>query len=345
MRNFIVVIIILIGLIFIWYIRAHPQFRAQNLVNNQIISISSPTPMPYEEITIPALRTRTYQSNLGNLEKYTDNGNYTSYLTSYSSDGLKINGLLTKPTGVMPVGGWPAIVFIHGYIPPNQYQTTQRYVEYVDYLARNGFVVFKIDLRGHGNSEGQAHGAYYSSDYEIDTLNAYSALQNSNFVNPREIGLWGHSMAGNIVMRSFAIKPDIPAVVIWAGAGYTYVDLAQWGIKDPSYQPGPNFTNQANVRQRLSQLYGSPKDGNPFWKQVAPASYLNDLKGAIQLNQAVDDETVSIEYNRNLNKLLDQTSVPHEFHEYPTGGHNITDPSFTPAMENTVAFFKKYLVK
>jgi dipeptidyl aminopeptidase/acylaminoacyl peptidase len=311
--------------------------------------IPTPTPMPAYELTIPYLRSRSYKSSLGNLEKVNDNGSYTTYLTRYDSDGLKINGLLTIPDGAEPPTGWPGIVFVHGYIPPNQYQTQgQPYSAYVDYLANNRFVVFKIDLRGHGDSDGVARGGYYSSDYVIDTLNAYAALKSSDFTDPGKIGLWGHSMAGNTLLRSFAVQPDIPAVVIWAGAGYTYVDLAQYGIHDASYQPqprptgltgtpGPRNTSQARA------IYGDPRNGNPFWGMVAATSYLGDLKGAIQLNQAVDDETVSIEYSRNLNKLMDATAVVHEFNEYPSGGHNISGVSFTSAMQNTVRFFNRYL--
>jgi len=303
----------------------------------------SPSPMPFEELTIPFLRNKEYKSTLGQLEKVSENQNYTSYLTSYTSDGLKINALLTEPVGEKPEGGYPAIVFIHGYIPPKQYQTLQKYIEYVDYLAREGFVVFKIDLRGHGESEGEPGGGYYSSDYVIDALNAYKALQDSGFVNPKKIGLWGHSMAGNVVLRSFAVKPEISAVVIWAGAGYTYVDLNEYRLRDSSYQAPLNNTERVRKRQQLLQIYGDPKEGNPFWKLVAPTNYLTDIKGAIQLNHAVDDEVVSIEYSRNLNKLLDKTSVVHELHEYVSGGHNITGESFTQAMQNTVEFFHKYL--
>ena len=39
-------------------------------------------------------------------------------------------------------------------------------------------------------------------------------------------------MAGNVVMRAFAAHPDIPAVVIWAGAGYTYSDLQEYRIEE-----------------------------------------------------------------------------------------------------------------
>ena len=174
----------------------------------------TPTPFPFSEMTIPAMRSRGYDSKLNELSKYSENSSYTSYLTSYGSDGFKINGLLTIPKGNKPTDGYPAVVFVHGYIAPTIYKTTERYGDYVNYLARNGFVVFKIDLRGHGDSEGDASGAYYSADYVVDTLNAYSALQNFDVVNPKTIGLWGHSMSGNVVFRAFTVKPEIPAVVI-----------------------------------------------------------------------------------------------------------------------------------
>jgi dienelactone hydrolase len=335
--------------------------------------IPTPTPYPLEDLTIPYLRQRTYASSLGSLQQIDQNSSYTSYLTSYSSDGLKINGLLTVPLGIPPYGGWSAIVFVHGYIPPNQYQTLERYTDYVDYLASNGFVVFKIDLRGNGDSQGQPAGAYYSAGYVIDTLNAYAALQavriaspSANLdkgmttassvtptlnpsqvvdVNPKKIGLWGHSMAGNILMRAWAVKPDIPAVVIWSGAGYSYTDLMKYKLNDPSFQPSPNASDSANfrMRQQLQKLYGNPDLSKPFWHDLAPVSFLSDLKGAIQIDQAQDDTVVNIGYNRDLMKLFDKTSVPHTMYEYPTGGHNIDGPSFDQAMQHTVEFYKKYL--
>lgn len=334
-------LIILVALFFV--ITRNIESPADKLAKATGLTNVTPTPMPFYNMTVPYLRSRTYNSSIGSLEPYTDNGSYTSYLTSYTSDGLKINALLTKPTGEMPKGGWPAIVFIHGYIPPTQYVTTEKYVDYVDYLARNGFVVFKIDLRGHGESEGKAGGGYFGSDYVVDTLNAYSALQHADFVNPKEVGMWGHSMAGNIVLRSMAAKPDIPASVIWAGAVYSYVDQRKYGIQDQSYRPPGLLRNANNSRRELFEKYGSPSAQSTFWQQVAPTNYLNDLKGAIQIDHAADDDVVNIGYSKDLVAALDKTTVPHEFYTYPTGGHNIQGASFVQAMEHTVAFFNKYL--
>ncbi len=336
-------LLIFTGIIFLIIKNAGYKTAINDIVQKASTAISNPA--PFEEITIPYLRKKEYKSSLGEIHEVSQNSNYTSYLASYISDGLKINGLLTKPTGKMPEGGFPAIVFVHGYIPPIQYKTLEKYEAHVDYLAKNGYVVFKIDLRGHGDSEGEAGGGYFGADYITDTLNAYSALQNSDFVNKKEIGLWGHSMAGNIVMRSFAVKPDIPAVVILAGAVYTYVDQREYGINDQSYRPPQTATILKSRRQELFNKVGSPSAQSKFWQEVAPTTYLNDLKGAIQLHHAIDDSTVDIRYSRNLNTLLDKTAVPHQLFEYSSGGHNLTGSSFTTAMQRSVEFFGKYLKK
>lgn len=299
------------------------------------------SPMPFYELTVPYLKSREYSSQLGQLTKHEQYASYDSYLTSYGSDGLKINGLLTIPKDNLQKH--PAIVFVHGYIAPSIYQTTEKYVDYVDYLARNGFVVFKIDLRGHGDSEGDPGGAYYSSDYVVDTLNAYSALQNADFVDSNAIGLWGHSMAGNVVFRSFAVNPSIPAVVIWAGAGYSYEDLVKYGLNDQSYRPPTDNSQRSQYRQRLRDMYGQFDSKSVFWQQIAPTNYLSDIKGAIELHHAMDDDVVNIGYSRDLISLLDKTAIPHQLYEYASGGHNIAGQSFAVAMQRTVEFFHKYL--
>ncbi len=324
------------------YMLNNNSSKSNKLSNNPTLANNN-LRSPLEDLTVPYLRSRKYFSKLGTLDKIAENSNYTSYLTNYDSDGFRINALLTVPAGNIPKKGFPAIVFVHGYIPPDQYQTLQRYIDYVDYLGRNGFVVFKIDLRGNGTSQGRPEGAYFSSAYVIDTLNAYSALQNANFINPKEIGLWGHSMAGNVVLRAMVVKPTIPATVIWAGAVYSYVDQTEYGIHDLSYVRPANAARFGSGRQSVFQLMGTPSANNTFWKTVAPTTYLNDLKGAVQIHHALDDTTVDIRYSEELNSLLNETPVRHEFYTYPTGGHNISGASFDLAMQRTVSFFDKYL--
>jgi len=121
------------------------------------------TPYPGSEITIE--------------ETLEPGANYSRYIASYQSEGLKIYALLTVPYGDTPETGWPAIVFNHGYIPPNVYRTTERYIAYVDSLASHGYIVFRIDYRGHDRSEGTATGAYGHPGYTVDVLNAVAGVE------------------------------------------------------------------------------------------------------------------------------------------------------------------------
>lgn len=298
------------------------------------------SPVPFEEMTIPYLRSREYQSQLGDRSLFQDTSAFSSYVTSYQSDGLQVNGLLYVPKGNMPNEGWPAVVFIHGYIPPAEYSTTNNYNSYAAELAEQGLVVFKIDLRGHGNSEGVASGAYYSGDYVIDTLNAVSALESLSEVNEQKIGLWGHSMAGNIVFRSMTAQPSIHAAVIWAGAVYTYEDFQSIGISDSSYQRPEEGSERSQERSRLQYLYGNFDPADTFWRQVPATNYLEGVDTPLQIHHATNDSVVRIEYARNIDAILDDSQVPHHLYEYSSGGHNITGSSFTTAMQRSGAFLK-----
>ena len=149
----VLIILILVALIYYFQIPTSENIfinnsqRAQNIPQEPPIEVKSGKPSP---ISIEYLRTLQIESETPILEEELSNGsNYRRYIASFLSEGNKIYGLLTIPNSNKPNGGYPAIVFNHGYIPPTQYKTTEKYVSYVDYLARNGFVVFKIDLRGH----------------------------------------------------------------------------------------------------------------------------------------------------------------------------------------------------
>ena len=94
-------------------------------------------------MNIEALRRQKYPGGEFIVEKNLNNGtNYRQMVVSYLSEGLKIYGLLTIPLAPKPENGYPAIVFIHGHIPPKQYSTINNYPTYQAALARGGFITF-----------------------------------------------------------------------------------------------------------------------------------------------------------------------------------------------------------
>jgi len=297
-------------------------------------------------LSIQAMRKKSYPgSELIFEETLSPGSNYNQYIASYQSDGLKIDGLLTVPKGDKPTSGWPVIIFNHGYIPPESYQTTERYVAYVDAFARNGYIVFKPDYRGNGSSEGQPEGAYYSPAYATDVLNALSSLKLFPDADPDRIGMWGHSMGGNITLRDIVVDTkDIKAAVIWGGVVGSYDDLMNnWQRRVP-YQPSPReLALRNNYRKKLTDTYGTPESNPQFWQAVDPTYHLADITTPIQLHTGGNDEEVPVAFSVSLYDQLQKLGKTVEYYNYPGGDHNNSSPNFELAMQRSIDFFNKYL--
>ena len=268
--------------------------------------------------------------------------NYKRYIASYKSEGLKIFALLTVPMGQEPENGWPVVVFNHGYIPPAQYRTTERYVAYVDTFARNGYIVFRSDYRGHGSSEGEARSGHGAPDYTVDVLNAVTAIKNYPDADPNRIGMWGHSMGGSITLRSMVVTQDIKAGVIWAGVVASYPDLLERWRRHGAAASRHIPQHARRWRNDLLEEYGSPEDNPVFWSSISANAYLEDMSGPLQLHHGTADRSVPVEFSASLNEQIQQAGGTVEYYAYQGDNHNISN-SFGLAMQRSVAFFDKYV--
>ncbi|RPI86646.1 MAG: S9 family peptidase [Chloroflexi bacterium] len=268
--------------------------------------------------------------------------NYNRYYAYYLSEGLKIYGLLTIPFGEKPPTGWPSIVFNHGYIAPNVYRTTERYIAYVDMLARSGYIVFRIDYRGHDHSEGEARGAYGDPGYTADVLNAVAALKQFSEADPERIGMWGHSMGGYLTLRAMVISPDIKAGVIWAGVVASYPDLLVNWRRDSGPTPTPNPTSTRRWRSNWVEEFGTPDENPDFWNAISANSYLSEISGPIQLHHGTADDSVPLQFSETLNQQLLQAGKTVELYTYEGDDHNLAT-YFSQAMLRSIKFFDTYL--
>lgn len=302
----------------------------------------TPTPEPHP-LTITSMRQREYPASEVVIEERLASGpNYYRYLASYTSEGYKIYALLTVPFGEKPETGWPVIIFNHGYIPPEQYRTTERYIAYVDQIARSGYIVFRSDYRGHGNSEGEARGGYGYPDYTVDVLNATAAMKAFPEADPNRIGMWGHSMGGYITLRSMVIDPDIKAGVIWAGVVASYPDLLYSWRRTTSIFSTPIPASWRGWRSSLIETYGTPEENPEFWASISANSYLNEISGPVQLHHGTADEDVPVEFSVMTHAQLLSAQQVAELYTYEGDNHNIST-YFTAAMLRTIAFFDAHV--
>jgi uncharacterized protein len=312
---------------------------------------ATPTPTPtLNPLTIQSMRERSYPGSAITIEETLQPGsNYSRYRASYQSDGLKIYALLTVPNGEKPATGWPAIIFNHGFIAPDVYRTTERYVAYVDWLARNGYIVLRSDYRGHDQSEGEARGAYGAPDYTVDVMNALASMEQYPDADPRRIGMWGHSMGGYITLRSMVITDTIKAGVIWAGVVGPYPNLFQRPTATPTPEgatPEPTRTGTPGFngrwRSELVETYGSPEENPEFWNSISSPTFVNDISGPLELHHGTADHSVPLAASEYLYQALQAAGKPVEMYTYPGDDHNLAQ-SFGLAMQRTIEFFDKYV--
>lgn len=338
-----------------------PNAGATSSVNNvaRPSTVPSPTPQATEEpqtleseygarwdgtgpfpLTIEYLRQQQYPGSDITFEQTLAPGvNYARYLVSYRSEGLKIYAYMTVPNGSKPASGWPAIIFNHGYIPPEIYRSTERYIAYTDAFSRNGYIVFRADYRGHGFSEGEAKGAYGSPDYTIDVLNALASVKQYADADPDRIGMWGHSMGGYITLRAMVVSKDIKAGVIWGGVVANYSDMmTRWNRPTPPTVP----QRARRWRQLLMDNFGTPEENPDFWDSLAANSYLTDLSGPLQLHHGSNDEEVPPLFSELLDQQVKAVGGSVEYYTYAGDNHNLSNNLYT-ALQRSVDFFDQYV--
>lgn len=315
-------------------------------LKNTLTSITIAKPVSSNPLSIDYLRSRKYPGSDVKIEETLNPGsNYNRYIVSFFSDGLKEFAYMTVPKTQKPESGFPVIIFNHGYQVPELYTPEGNYIAYMDAIAKSGYIVFKPDYRGNGKSEGVSGSTYFSANYIIDDLNAISSIKKYPLANPNKIGIWGHSMGGNISLKVSEISNDIKATVIWSGVVGSYSDIIYNWQNKVSYKPDREDLYLRNLKlAELLATNGTPSQNPGFWNSIDPTFNLNYLDNPIQLHVGLSDNQVPPEFSKTLYIKLKDSKKDVGYFEYPGANHDINQ-SFTTAMQRTLRFFDGILKK
>ncbi len=146
------------------------------------------------------------------------------------AEGFDLAGTLTLPRGEGP---FPAVVLITGSGQQDRDETIFHHKPFkviADHLTRNGIAVLRYDDRGVGGSKGSLTGAT-SLSFAVDAEAAVSYMERRPEIDPKKIGLAGHSEGGLIAPIVASRDRNIAFVISLAGPGVTgYEAIIQQNI-------------------------------------------------------------------------------------------------------------------
>ncbi|HEX3043766.1 MAG TPA: alpha/beta fold hydrolase [Bacillota bacterium] len=138
--------------------------------------------------------------------------------------GIILAGTLTIPEGK---GSFPAVIMVSGSGAQDRNETILNHKPFwviADYLTRRGIAVLRVDDRGVGGSGGNLIQST-SSDLAGDALAGVEYLKKRKDINPKQIGLIGHSEGGIITPLAATRSKDVAFIVMLAGPGLKGSDI------------------------------------------------------------------------------------------------------------------------
>lgn len=134
---------------------------------------------------------------------------------TFKSDGLDLAGVLHIPDNLKPKEKRPAIMVLHGFGTNKDGSTP---VEATKILEAMGYIVLRFDMRGCGESGGEP--AYILCQDQVrDTQAAATFLQGVKQVDPKRIGVLGHSFGAAVAVYAGGVDKRLGAVIAVGGWG------------------------------------------------------------------------------------------------------------------------------
>ncbi|SDH31940.1 MULTISPECIES: S9 family peptidase [unclassified Duganella] len=257
--------------------------------------------------------------------KYLDAHLKTEYGTLKAKDGQTLYYSIIKPSAFDASKKYP--VYLSTYGGPHSQHVSRKWGNYFDqYMAQQGFVVWRLDNRGSFRRERAFTDANYHQLGRVeveDQLTGIEWLGKQSFVDAKRIGVFGWSYGGFMSLRLLAEASDKIAM------GVSVAPVTDWTLYDTHY---------------TEQFMGTPKENAAGYEYSGVYSHLDGLKSPLLLIHGMADDNVLFTNTTRMIDALVKRQVHFELMTYPGAKHGISGP--VPQRHvwgNIEAFFKKNL--
>jgi dipeptidyl-peptidase-4 len=257
--------------------------------------------------------------------KYKSDHLPTEYGTMKAKDGQTMYWSMIKPYKFDASKKYP--VYLSTYGGPHSQHVSRRWGDMFDqYMAQQGYVVFRMDNRGSGRRERAFTDAIYRNlgKAEVeDQLTGVEWLGKQSFVDPKRVGVYGWSYGGFMALRLLSQGSDKIA------AGVSGAPVTDWGLYDTHY---------------TEQFMDKPSDNVEGYKQSNVFYHVDGLKSKLLLIHGMADDNVLFTNTTKMIDALVNRGVQFELMTYPGAKHGVANRLQRKHVQTAIdAFFRKHL--
>ena len=245
-----------------------------------------------------------------------------------AEDGQDLQYALMKPPGFNPTHRYPVYVDVYGGPTAQVVQRRWSRDLFDEYMARQGYVVFRLDNRGSERRGRAFSDPIYKRLGEIevrDQLAGVRWLQGQPWVDAKHVGVFGWSYGGYMTVMLLAKGSDLIA------AGAAVAPVTDWRLYDTCYT------------ERYLQR---PQDNPQGYADSAVFSALSGLRSPLFLAHGMADDNVLFVNSTRLMSELQQRGVQFELMTYPGAKHGLSTPQMKVHVYTAIQrFFDEHLKK
>ena len=250
----------------------------------------------------------------------------TEYGTLKAADGQTLHYSIIKPAGFDANKRYPVFLFTYG--GPHSQRVTRAWGNYFDqYMAQQGFVVFRLDNRGSGRRERQFTDVLHNNlgKHEVeDQVAGIDWLAKQSFVDPKRVGVFGWSYGGFMTLRLLSAASDKIAM------GVSVAPVTDWALYDTHYTE--------------RYVGGTPKGDPEAYKRSGVFAHLDGMTSKLLLIHGMADDNVLFSNTTLLIDELVKRNVQFDLMTYPGAKHGMSGRTNQRHVYGLIeSYFKKQL--
>lgn len=194
------------------------------------------------------------------------NAQFKEEEVTFKNGKVTLAGTLTLPK---TKGKHPAIVLITGSGPQNRDEEIlgfKVFKQISDELVSKGIAVLRYDDRGVGKSTGNLIEST-SEDFAEDVVAAVKLLEGRKDINPKQIGLFGHSEGGTVAPLAYTKYPSVAFIITMAGTTVSGSKIIEEQEKAMMVAAGKTKEEVAAAKKRRAQVMNAIRT-NKGWDEI-----------------------------------------------------------------------------